>query len=245
MVPDVRRGGFCPPTAQYAMRQGRRAAQNILATIHGKNPQPFVFGGLGQLAVVGRHCGVAQIMGVKMAGFFAWWLWRSVYWMKLPGLRCKVRVGIDWALDLLFPRDITKLAMQRTEKLRRAHYRAGDTIFRQGDIGDRFFIIESGEVEVLVDQNDQPPKRLATRGAGEYFGEVALLKRVPRMATVRCMTAVDVVTFTQQDFQMLVGSYTAFRRNLERDIEDRLRELPDSAAKTVRDVLAAPEPGSG
>jgi NADH dehydrogenase len=234
MVPDVRRGGTCPPTAQYAMRQGRCAAKNILAVIQGAAPKPFVFGGLGQLAVVGRHSGVAQVMGIKFAGLLAWWLWRSVYWMKLPGLRCKIRVGIDWALDVLFPRDITKFAVERTEQLRRAHYRKGDIIFKQGEIGDRFFIIESGQVEVLHEQEGQPPKQLATRGAGESFGEFAILKRQPRMATVRCLTPVDVVTFTRRDFQTLVGSYPAFRRKLEQDIHGWVGDLPHELSETIK-----------
>ena len=103
LVPDVRRGGYCPPTAQYALRQGRHCARNVLATIRNQPARPFEFGGLGQLAIVGKHCGVAQIFGWRISGWIAWWLWRSVYLMKLPGLRSKVRVGLDWGLDLLFP----------------------------------------------------------------------------------------------------------------------------------------------
>lgn len=223
LVPDVKRGGFCPPTAQYAMRQGRRCALNILADINGRKTKikPFVFGGLGQLAVVGHHSGVAEVMGLKITGILAWWMWRSVYFMKLPGLRCKIRVGIDWALDTIFPRDINKIALQRTDQLRRAHYREGDTIITQGEIGDRFYIIESGEVEMIQAQPGQPENQVAIRKAGESFGEIALLKDVPRTATVRCLTPVDVITFTRNDFKMLVGSYESFRSKITDDMTAR------------------------
>lgn len=221
LVPDVKRGGHCPPTAQYATRQGTCAASNIVAEIRGRPLKPFTFGGLGQLAIVGHHAGVAQVMGIKLSGLIAWLLWRSVYWMKLPGIRCKLRVGIDWALDVLFPRDITKIEIRRTERLHHAHYRAGEDIIREGEVGDRFYVIESGEVEVLQSQPDSGHKRVAVRGAGESFGEVALVSMSRRTATVRCLTPVDVLTFSRRDFQSLMGSYAVLRKLVEEDVKRR------------------------
>lgn len=212
MVPDVKRGGFCPPTAQYALRQGKRCAKNVWAVVHGGAPSPFKFGGLGQLAIVGHRCGVAQVFGIKVAGILAWFMWRTVYWSKLPGLRCKVRVGIDWALDLIFPRDISMLQLHRTDRLLREHYSEGQVIIRQGEIGDRFYIIESGEVEILIEgEHGTDAKRVRTCCAGESFGEIALLEDTPRTATVRCLTPVEVVTVTKEDFKSLVGSFAVVR----------------------------------
>lgn len=108
-IPDVVTGGTCPPTAQYALRQGKRLAENIAAAIDGRLSQPFRFKALGLLAGLGRRTAVAEILGVKFIGFFAWWLWRTIYLMKLPGFERKVRVAIDWTLDLFFPRDIVYL----------------------------------------------------------------------------------------------------------------------------------------
>lgn len=221
LVPDTRRGGFCPPTAQYAMRQGKRCAGNVLAVASGRPPRPFSFGGLGQLAVVGHRCGVAHVFGVNIAGLPAWWLWRSVYFMKLPGLRSKIRVGVDWTLDLIFPRDITKLAVERTERVRRAHFREGDVIIKQGEMGDRFYIIEAGEVEVLQEDARGECRRVATRTAGESFGEIALLKDTPRTATVQCLTPVDVLIFARNDFRALVGSYDFMRSKMSDDVASR------------------------
>lgn len=221
LVPDIRRGGHCPPTAQYAMRQGKICAANLLAASRGKPVKAFSFGGLGQLAVIGHRCGVADVMGMKIAGVLAWWLWRSVYWSKLPGVRCKLRVALDWTIDLVFPRDITKLALDRTDQLRRAHFRAGDDIIKFGELGDRFYIIESGEVEVLEPQPDGSERRVATRSAGDSFGEIALVQDSRRNATVRCLTPVDVVTFTRRDFQTLIGSYDVLKRQIAADVQER------------------------
>jgi NADH dehydrogenase len=104
-VPDDR-GGLHPSTAQHGLREGLAAAKNIAAAIDGAAPKPFRFSTIGQLASIGHHTGVAQILGMRFSGFTAWWLWRSVYLAKLPGIAKKVRVAIQWTLDLLFSRQI-------------------------------------------------------------------------------------------------------------------------------------------
>ena len=214
LIPDGEGGGFCPPTAQHAVREGRQCARNVLAAVRGGPLRAFRFGGIGQLASVGRHCGVAKVWGWNISGFPAWWLWRSVYLSKLPSLRCKVLVGLDWMLEALFPRDITMIELQRTEKLERAHYRAGDTIVRQGEFADRFYIIESGEVEIVQQEGEKPEKRLGVRSAGDSFGELAILNHIPRTATVRCLTPVNVVMFSRADFHALLGSFHSFRAHI-------------------------------
>ena len=108
-IPNVVTGGLCPPTAQYALRQGKRLAQNIAAVLEGRETEPFKFKSLGLLAGLGRRSAVAEIFGFKFSGFVAWWLWRTIYLMKLPGFERKLRVAIDWTLDLFFPRDTVYL----------------------------------------------------------------------------------------------------------------------------------------
>ncbi len=108
-IPDVACGNTCPPTAQHALRQGKRLARNIMARLQGDEPQPFVYRPLGLLAGLGRRAAVAEILGLRFSGFFAWWLWRTIYLMKLPSLERKIRVALDWTLDLFFPRDIVYL----------------------------------------------------------------------------------------------------------------------------------------
>lgn len=108
-VPNHATGMPCPPTAQHAVRQGRWLAENIAEVVGGRPPRPFSYRPLGVLAGLGRRSAVAEILGFKFSGFFAWWLWRTVYLLKLPGLDRKVRVALDWTLDLFFPRDIVYL----------------------------------------------------------------------------------------------------------------------------------------
>ena len=107
-VPDPATGKPCPPTAQHALRQGKVAAHNILAAIRGGARKRFDFKTIGALASIGRRTGVARIMGVNFSGFIAWWMWRTIYLSKLPRFEKKVRVALDWTLDLLFSKDLVQ-----------------------------------------------------------------------------------------------------------------------------------------
>jgi len=106
-VPDMRNPGKShPPTAQHAMREGKIVAQNIAAALVDRPLKTFSFRTIGLLASIGRRMGVARIFGFNFSGFFAWWMWRTIYLSKLPGLDKKIRVAFDWTLDLLFPKDV-------------------------------------------------------------------------------------------------------------------------------------------
>jgi NADH:ubiquinone reductase (H+-translocating) len=112
-VPDSESGQFYPPTAQHGLREGVAAAKNIERTILGQPLKPFRFKTLGLLAAIGHRTGVAMVFGMKFSGFVAWWLWRSVYLLKLPRLAKKLRVVVAWTLDLFFGRDITQIITVR------------------------------------------------------------------------------------------------------------------------------------
>lgn len=112
-IPDAKTGKPFPPTAQHAIRQGKILAQNLKSAIRGGEPKPFAFETIGQLAALGRRTGVAQIFGFNFSGFIAWWLWRTIYLMKLPRFEKKLRVALDWTLDLLFTKDLVKFLTLR------------------------------------------------------------------------------------------------------------------------------------
>jgi NADH dehydrogenase len=113
VVPDPQTGKAHPPTAQHALREAKTAARNIAAEIRGGQPEAFSFRTIGQLAAIGRRTGVARIFGLNFSGFIAWWLWRTIYLSKLPRFEKKVRVAIDWTLDLLFTKDFVQFLTVR------------------------------------------------------------------------------------------------------------------------------------
>lgn len=112
-VPDES-GRPHPPTAQHAIRAARVLADNLIASLRGRPLRAFRFRTLGQLATIGRRAGVAQIFGLRFSGFVAWWLWRSIYLAKLPRLEKKLRVMLDWTLDLVFSRDLVQFTTSRS-----------------------------------------------------------------------------------------------------------------------------------
>ncbi len=107
-VTDARTGELCPPTAQFALHEAYTLAHNIHAGVRGKSPKPFHYKGLGTLCVVGHQTACAEIRGVRFSGLLAWMMWRAIYLSKLPGLERKVRVFVDWNIELFFPRDIVQ-----------------------------------------------------------------------------------------------------------------------------------------
>jgi len=113
VVPDRRSGRPHPPTAQHALREARTVAGNIAARLKGAPARAFDFRTIGQLAAIGRRAGVARVFGVNFSGFFAWWLWRTIYLSKLPRFEKKCRVAIDWTLDLIFSKDFVQFLTVR------------------------------------------------------------------------------------------------------------------------------------
>jgi NADH dehydrogenase len=113
MIPDGK-GGYQPPTAQHASREGKVLAHNIVASVRGEALIPFQFKTLGLLASIGRRTGVARILGINFSGFIAWWLWRTIYLLKLPRAEKKLRVALDWTLDVFFSKDFVQYLHERS-----------------------------------------------------------------------------------------------------------------------------------
>jgi len=229
-VLDSKTGQPCPPTAQHAIREARCLARNLVATLRGEPKRAFAFQALGKLAALGHRSAVAEVFGVKLSGFLAWLLWRVIYLMKMPGFDRKLRVATDWFLDLLLPPDIVQLKTEKTPGFGREHFEAKEVIFRQGDRGDRLYIVVDGEVEVVKEGPGNVEEILARLGPGECLGEIALVSDSPRMATARSATAVNLLTVNRGGFHALFSHHPPLRRFFQQLINERLR--PEEAAKS-------------
>ncbi len=110
-VTDPNTGKPYPPTAQHALRQGKIAAINLISKIEDKenHKEPFDYKTKGVMTLIGKRNGVGIILGHKVHGFVAWWFWRSYYLVNLPTVEKKLRVSVDWIIDLFFKRDVTRL----------------------------------------------------------------------------------------------------------------------------------------
>jgi NADH dehydrogenase len=207
--------GICPPTAQFAIRQAKVLAYNIVASIEGRQKREFRFKALGMMGALGHHSAVAELFGkFKFSGLIAWALWRMIYWMKLPGFDRKLKVALSWVLDALIPLEAVQIKAAPTQGIAQLHFESGEVIFHEGDIGDYLYIIVDGEVEVFKTSGGKET-RLAKLGKGEYFGEMALLNQRDRLATVRCLSPVNVLALRKNDFGILISNFEDLRKNFE------------------------------
>jgi NADH dehydrogenase len=140
----------CPPTAQFAQRQGVRLARNLAAHMAGREPRPFRYRYLGQMAAIGRHDAVAEVFGRHFSGFVAWWLWRTVYLAKLPGGVRRLRVMINWTFELIFPRDLSVVLPPPEDLLRAIHLVKDELLFERGAPCRAFFYLRGGSVRLTA-----------------------------------------------------------------------------------------------
>lgn len=215
-----------PTTAQFAERQGRQAALNLIRVLKGQPTQPFRFKALGQLCSIGGYQAVAEMFGMRVSGFLAWFLWRSTYLFKLPTWSRRAKVALDWAWDLLFPRDLSFLNTDGTQYLTHAYFRPGDFIHRQGEPARFFSVIEEGEVEILQATEQSPEaKVVAVLGAGDFFGEAALLGSRPHETSVRARTPVRLRQIGSALFSENVATFPPFRELLLKAVVRRSGDL--------------------
>ena len=111
-VPDLtakQPGALCSPSAQHAVRQAARAADNIRAVLRGATLRDYAHRHVGSVASLGLHKGVAQVYGVKIRGLPAWFMHRTYHMSRIPSLNRKIRVVVDWTLALFLKREVVSL----------------------------------------------------------------------------------------------------------------------------------------
>jgi NADH dehydrogenase len=228
-------GQTSPATAQHALRQARTCAENIVASFRGTRKKIFAFTGLGKLASLGRRSAVAEVFGIHLRGLIAWLLWRGVYVTKFPGVDGQLRLVADWFLDTFLPRDITQLQLFHKEAVHREHFERGETIFVSGDFGDKIYFLVRGEVTV-----ERDGRLLTTLRDGDVFGEAALISDLPRNATIRAATAVDVVAVSREAFRELLGHLPGLSETMEQIMEVRLERNVN-----LKEEMPAAKPAAG
>jgi len=116
-VPNAYDGKIAPPTAQFAVREARCLALNLVAALAGKPTRAFNYRARGQMAAIGHMKGVADIFGIPLSGLPAWLLWRAYYLSQMPSLGRKVRIFVEWTWGMFFPTDITHLRFTRSSEI--------------------------------------------------------------------------------------------------------------------------------
>src|SRR5262245_10235995 len=248
IIPNAFNNQPCPPTGQFAVRQAKQLAANLARAFDGQPTKPFSFRPLGMLASLGNRTAVAEILGVRVSGFIAWVLWRSVYLGKLPSLAHKLEVVGDWTWHALFPPNIVELNMSRTGGVGMAHYAPGEFIFHKGDPAGNIFAIQSGTAEVYLDESSPP---VVVLKAGDRFGADSLLLngQGAHLVSVKAETPLDLITLRRDDFERLARADAETRKGLQRSssalkgymgLMAMVKDDPRLASVKVADVMTTP-----
>ena len=215
-------GKYAPPTGQFAERQGAQVAHNIVARMKGKETKPFKHRSLGSLCSVGGHSAVAETFGMKISGLPAWIVWRGVYLMKLPTLMQKIKVGTQWIGEFFFPPQLAVLKADPSKRIVNALYSAGSFIFKSGDSASDFYVIKKGVVEILepIDEKGEYGP-IAVLGAGDFFGEKALVENRPRRHNARAKTDVEAMIIGKNIYTQISAALAPLRQAVEISIMKR------------------------
>jgi NADH dehydrogenase len=230
-------GVFSPQLAQFGMRQGILCGKNIARFTRGERLLQFKFKGYGELASIGHHVAVADIMGVRFSGFIAWWMWRTIYLMKLPRLDRKVRVMLDWTLDLFFPRDLNHLSPRHSNPVKDMYLEKGDLLFQEGEPAFSFYIVKSGVVELC--EHGEVVQRIVSGG---FFGERALLGNGIWHYEARASEPAHLVSIPARVFNQLVQGVGSLGQFFQKSATKyQSREVTEAIGRKIpREVVSQP-----
>jgi NADH:ubiquinone reductase (H+-translocating) len=243
-VPNAWNAKISPPTAQFALRQAKQLAANLVRVQRGEATRPFHFRPQGLLATIGHKNGVAEIYSFKFSGLLAWFLWRCVYLMKIPTVARKLNVVVDWTWDIFFKPNVVQVRAEQQQRFRQAHYAAGDFVFRKGDPAGGIYVVKAGSAGLYLDEAAGKP--VVTWTKGDHFGEVAILERSAYPASVRAETPLDVIVVNSADFSELAESLGLLQKDLELALSARtaytrftamVAKHPAVGTLTVGDVM--------
>ncbi|MBC8012820.1 MAG: FAD-dependent oxidoreductase [Methyloceanibacter sp.] len=210
---------YATQTAQFAVREGRQIADNILAKIESTALKPFAYTSKGSLASLGMSKAVADVYGIKLSGTLAWLLWRGFYLSFLPGFAAKFRVGVTWLLNSVMPPNIVQI-QSTPPATRYIHYRKGDRVFAPGMLIDGFYTVVKGSFRLTIDNPETSEHFEKVFGPGDHFGERVLLRSALRTGLVVALEDGILLFIAQKDFTRFARAFP-FLDNYFKDYIER------------------------
>jgi len=214
------REDFAPPTAQFAVREAKHLAQNVVAALQNQNLKKFHYSSKGSLASLGAGRGVAEVYGIKLTGRLAWLLWRVYYISFLPGMQTRISVLWNWLMDGFSPRSVVQINSEKPQDARYVLYRAGDRIYENGARSDGFYTIASGSVEITGIDPETGEETSRVLIAGDHFGERLLIGATRRIATAVAIEDTKVLVLTRDEFLKLAEGLPFFRTYFETHLQN-------------------------
>ncbi|MEC8306590.1 MAG: cyclic nucleotide-binding domain-containing protein, partial [Chlamydiota bacterium] len=222
-VPNAPDGSISPATAQFAIRQAKCLARNMVSRWKNRPLKAFEFRCLGMMGALGHHCAVGEVFGkIRLSGRLGWLIWRLIYWVKLPGIKRKIKVALSWLLNLLFPPEIVRIDTAQQGGITPLHFEKNETILKKGDRGDVLYILVKGKI--AVEREGLP---IATLNEGAYFGELSILTGDCRSATLTALTPVDTLAIPRHEAQTLMKYCRSFKQEINDLYQQRNLSIGD------------------
>lgn len=234
-----------PPTAQFALREAKQLARNLVRRMAAQPTIPFRFRPQGLLASIGRNNGVAEIYGFQFSGRLAWMMWRAIYLSKIPTLAAKIGIALDWTISALFRPPVALIRMPGAAPSTREHYASGDVVQNT----DRVSLIESGRVEWYLSNAKKP---LIEFQEGDYFGTSLLdaeSRQLLDQSSAIAKTPLDLLVIDPSAFAELSKALGPLDAHVQRSLKARQilgrllrRRSEDSSWKEIdmRSVMVQP-----
>lgn len=183
---------------KYLEALGSAAAYNAWANSQGFMPQQFQ----SQKRLIKpynleRHS-LCYLGAFAFTGVPAWIVCRAINLLSVPGLEKNLRILIDWLLVIPFRSDIAVLAQAPSTRLQRSQFKKDETVYKQGDLAEIAYAVESGQLEIIQDGI-----KVKTLGPGDYFGEIMPIHQGHRIETVRCLSDCELTLVAQDDLKAL------------------------------------------
>ena len=198
---------YSPPTAQFAVRQAKLLAKNIILKNMKKNLREFKYKSKGSLASLGSKKGVGKIYFFNVKGLLAWVIWRVFYLSFLPSFPTKTRVLLSWILEFFIPRNAVLTHNFQSSAVSYKMYKKGDIVFEEGMVADGFYIVKKGEFENIYKktQTGRAFKKIYKKGS--HFGSRVLLEGGRRTGTITAKKDSLVLKIQGKSFKMLAENF--------------------------------------
>lgn len=222
-LPPVTQGElrYAPPTAQFAVREARIVAKNIVASQNGSEMQLFAYQPKGSLASIGNYKAVAEVFGLRLSGLLAWLMWRGLYIGMLPGFSTRLRVALNWLFDYFLPRSIVQIANSPAMATTYKHYAKGDVICRPGQTIDGLYTVITGAMESRIPIEGEQDDFIRILGPGDHWGERSLASDALAKGTLTATEDTQVLILQRSDFLSLSAAFPPLNEYFEK-ISDKI-----------------------
>jgi NADH dehydrogenase len=227
MIPNAVNGSteFSPPTAQFAVRQAKCLAKNIMLREFNRDLVRFKYKSKGSLASLGSKVGVGKIFFFDVKGLLGWIIWRAFYLTFIPSVSTKLRVLVSWILEFFVPRKAVLTESLNNKPVTYEIYKKGDIVFEEGMIADGFYIVKEGEFENIFRKTKDGKIFKKIYKSGSHFGSRVILEGGRRTGTIKAKKNSVVLKIEKDSFKILAENFPILNKYFSNYLPKTFKKL--------------------